>query len=826
MRTKHEHTFRVTLATLLLALTGGAAMAQISNNPGLYTVRETNIPYVNDCIFTDAQYYNGKLYAAYIDGQDASNVRVGTFDVNGVTGEMKQRSEYLLRVGGIYQDAELVVFRNRLYLIWKNNTSGQIWIGEIEEGSDNLKKTRMLDDGKTYANFGATIYRDKICVILHRRTSNQLQVYHYDDPELNDGWTWCGTVRNGDQDNIKLDGSQSLLFDYTPDDHWDVESWYGFDKDTGKPAEKLIVGRIHNGNFEAFSYQGEYGSGGNWPQKWNEWVSCPIGRSKTFSLKLAQGAIEGYTDTNEKGYTTESNPMIFSYCTYDGKGTGEHFLKEFYPGENRFSTSDPIYTDLPYGYVSIATAAFPTSELAPGGGLYYKQFIYLNRGNKLSFHWGQRTYTASIRSNELVEKRQSFDNDSILFANPELRKLVRLVGIVEGPPPTVVDNNDWFRDLGVASSLDFSMGSSSSSSVSRLYKSEIKCSFGPHTDKLTAAFGGGYAFQKEHEEVQSQSESITVNFVADDTTDFRAIALYSVPILTRCDLTYLTPTGRNDVRMPVFSYTYMPRQSIKQVELPLYLEPFCVDKAYRLSDWEARDILVSTGSESIPSKSVNFTLNTPQINMELETSGTISDSQTHGAISLMDLKFPFFQLENQSTWEWTDKTTTSTSKGFSATYSRVRRNDPHVRPGETAESFSSTLYLLTPDKSRTLLDQYYPKLLERKIAYRNDTVPFMLPDDKPFVLAWDINNITYTHGDITTTSDKVAATEPLTVTYREGTLTVDCLPGATVNVYRMDGVRVGSQQAVSGRAVFHLSGDLYTVEVITQRYRKIQKVAR
>jgi len=30
--------------------------------------------------------------------------------------------------------------------------------------------------------------------------------------------------------------------------------------------------------------------------------------------------------------------------------------------------------------------------------------------------------------------------------------------------------------------------------------------------------------------------------------------------------------------------------------------------------------------------------------MTLETSGTISDSQTKGAISLMDLKFPFFQL--------------------------------------------------------------------------------------------------------------------------------------------------------------------------------------
>ena len=105
--------------------------------------------------------------------------------------------------------------------------------------------------------------------------------------------------------------------------------------------------------------------------------------------------------------------------------------------------------------------------------------------------------------------------------------------------------------------------------------------------------------------------------------------------------------------------------------------------------------------------------------MTLETSGTISDSQTKGAISLMDLKFPFFQLENQSSWEWTDQTTATTSQGISASYSKIRRTDKHVRPEETAESFSSTLYLLTAEKSNTLRDQYYPKLLERKITLRH-----------------------------------------------------------------------------------------------------------
>ena len=828
---------RLIAVFLLITASTTTVKAQISQHPELYKVKEFH-NYESDggayYCFTDAQYYQGKLYGVYINNNGPSAVCLTAFEVNGETQTMKQstigetnKKEIRLNEFGVYQDAEIIVYRNRFYVLWKNNTNGQIWIGEVDMKKGEYKKTRMLDDGKTYANFAATIYRDKICVILHRRTNKKLQVYQYGDPELNSGWDWCGTVRNAGHDNIELKGSTGISMEYDPDDHWDATSWYGYDDTEKKNVEKLIVGRLKSGTFEAFSYSGEYGKDNTWPSKWEEYAHHDIGRSKTFSLKLIQADIEGYAADNTNGYKASSNPLIFSYCSYDGKGTGEHFLKKFYPGSNSFAADAPIYTDLPYGYTAVATAADPTTETAPGGGLYYKQYIYLLRGNQQPYHWFKHSYVASIRSNEIVERRSSFNDEKALFGNSELRNLVRLVGIIEGPPPTVVDNNEWFGDLGVASSLAFTMGSGTSNSVSRLYKSDLKCSFGPHTDKLTAAFGGGYSFQKQHEEVTSQSESITVTFEANDTADYRAIALYSVPILTRCDLEYLSPTRRQSVRMPIFSYTYMTRQSIKQVEVPLDLEPFRIDNPSKLGDWEAREILTMTASEPNVSKSVNFSLNSERIDMTLETSGTISDSQTKGAISHMDLKFPFFQLENQSSWEWTDQTTATTSQGISASYSKIRRTDKHVRPEETAESFSSTLYLLTAEKSNTLRDQYYPKLLERKISFGTDTFPFMVNSDKPFVLAWDINNITYVRGDVSITGNEVVtADEPLSIRFLNGMLTVDCLPGATVNVYSMNGTLAGHQQAVSGKAIFSLPGHLYTVEVVTERYRKVQKVVR
>ena len=78
----------------------------------------------------------------------------------------------------------------------------------------------------------------------------------------------------------------------------------------------------------------------------------------------------------------------------------------------------------------------------------------------------------------------------------------------------------------------------------------------------------------------------------------------------------------------------------------------------------------------------------------------------------------------------------------------------------------------------------------------------------------------------TTGNEVVTADEPLSIRFLNGMLTVDCLPGATVNVYSMNGTLAGHQQAVSGKAIFSLPGHLYTVEVVTERYRKIQKVAR
>lgn len=163
---------------LLICASTTTVKAQISQHPELYKVKEFhNMDKDGGAYycFTDAQYYQGKLYGVYIDNNGPSSIRLIAFEVNGETRTMEQstvgdtgKKMIFLNDFGVYQDAEIIVYRNRFYVLWKNNTNGQIWIGEVDMKKGEYKKTRMLDDGKTYANFAATIYRDKICVILHR----------------------------------------------------------------------------------------------------------------------------------------------------------------------------------------------------------------------------------------------------------------------------------------------------------------------------------------------------------------------------------------------------------------------------------------------------------------------------------------------------------------------------------------------------------------------------------------------------------------------------------------------------------------------------------
>lgn len=149
---------RLIAVFLLITASTTTVKAQISQHPELYKVKEFH-NYESDggayYCFTDAQYYQGKLYGVYINNNGPSAVCLTAFEVNGETQTMKQstigetnKKEIRLNEFGVYQDAEIIVYRNRFYVLWKNNTNGQIWIGEVDMKRENTRKPVCSMTGK------------------------------------------------------------------------------------------------------------------------------------------------------------------------------------------------------------------------------------------------------------------------------------------------------------------------------------------------------------------------------------------------------------------------------------------------------------------------------------------------------------------------------------------------------------------------------------------------------------------------------------------------------------------------------------------------------
>ena len=84
---------RLIAVFLLITASTTTVKAQISQHPELYKVKEFH-NYESDggayYCFTDAQYYQGKLYGVYINNNGPSAVCLTAFEVNGETQTMKQ----------------------------------------------------------------------------------------------------------------------------------------------------------------------------------------------------------------------------------------------------------------------------------------------------------------------------------------------------------------------------------------------------------------------------------------------------------------------------------------------------------------------------------------------------------------------------------------------------------------------------------------------------------------------------------------------------------------------------------------------------------------
>lgn len=800
--------------------------AQISENAAVYKASNLGaegFPYYSACT------YKGEIYCVQIYNPSRGSVRLIRMNKSNDGQLSFSDSHWTIDKGGIYQDAELVEWFGKLLVFYKNNTTGRIYVSEFDGNrfSDGVR----VDDHATYANFAVVKYMDKLCLLYHLRSDEKIHIKYITGgiPGSDSGWTEWGTVKNGNNDDVRFWGYSGIQVEYTSSSTvggaWDATQWIGVDKN-GLNKEMLVVGRVKNGPnvFEAFTYEGSMNAN---EQSWNPYVEGAGAHQKAYHLKMVQAGIESISDNN-------TNPLQYIYASWDGNTVGEVFIKEFYPQSLAFPTGKHNYTDIPYGSFGATTYNDLVSDnsTSPTPGMTYRQKIAIIRGNGPGYHWSGN-HAATLKSYHVRLNWQTFDDGNSLFKNPELRKFIRLEGILEGPPPSIVNNEQWYKNLqkesgkAFASSI-FSMEKSTESGMatSNGYASTLKMGLGPNNDKLTAQFNLGYEYSKKATKETTLTTSYGLSVSSTYAGESNGLAFYNVPIINRYDFEIwdFNNTARNRsikqgsqfniVGESIMTYEFSLKPDPAHIDGTEYTNgPSNIGDPSNLKSWENREILKGVQNSSTTKNCINLGYNINTINnwADLREKVTTKGESSYTLNMGSTLKVPFFNLETSMEYEFTRTNTTTMGTSLRVDLANISRSS--IPQGQTPyTTFNLRLYILTKDNSTIPRNRFYPLMKNTKINMGGVPQPMMIDSDgDPFILAWATNGVSL-KSDLMATDNAELTKDRLFHTYTTGNqLVMKCEPNTDIIVYNSTGSVVYQTKATSDILTTTLPAGFYIV---------------
>lgn len=758
---KWRQLFRGTLLLIFLFFTSQAIQAQL-NEPILKETCEYESHKLggNGFPFHDAVNFKGKVYAVQIYNAARGTVRVCALDYEANTGKIKFGSATNVTSGGIYTDSELIEWKGKLVVFWKNNTTGHIVLNYSDDGKTFLDKGITVHKDPTFSDFAVVKYKDKLCLLYHEKlplsdetsiydTKGKIYIKYTEDVNLsNASWKNYGTVKNSNQDNILFKGNKTISPNHTSSsraDAWDAESWIG-NNANGENSEMLVVGRVKNegksqGKFEAFNYEGNLGEKSN--DAWNPYIAQDGSCLNAFYLKLVQASVKGVTSVN-------TMPIQFIYATDQNKVVGEVFFKEFLPSNKVFSSTSQKYCDIPYGYFGVATSNLLLEDKLSDPTdphRLYRQKLHLIRGNGPGYHYSDN-YALSLSSNLIKTKSLSMKNSIDLFSEEKLRPLITFEGIVEGPPPTIVNSDEWYKKL-----FDYFTNQYSASSITLGHSEEechsekwgggiaAKVGIGPNIEGIKTRFCMDLKLAGYDEKQVSHKVSYEYQDFAADVNRLQATAFYTVPNIVRYDYEVWNCDkidGRINSVCPMVDFRIM---SYTMVPIPVSLSeaPFNIKDPSNLQCWNKRTCLV--GAENIPTHqklNMGFKINTGNQTAQIEKSTTITSSFSASFEIGTDIDLPFFSLDFMGGFNYEYITTNTIAKSLSYTLNAVPLST--VPAGITPISnYLLSLYVLTHESSDLLDRYYYPEMKKKKLHYGNHDFSMLVEGEKPFVIAWEAN---------------------------------------------------------------------------------------
>ena len=631
------------------------------------------------------------------------------------------------------EDVSLVVFNNLLYVFYANywsptpySSSTDVYCKIFKDSHSEPLQTILFSKVKNASRIGATVLNGSLYLLCQDDSSKKINILKGSGACMTEtDFQQVDTVKYAWLDNKPWDSIDEKPLTYEDlklgsKDCWDVTTWHGY---AGGVSEMMVVGRSCGKELYAYMYDGK---------EWFLTQSTSLDVDADVSnLKLIQGAVAGITQG-------KGNPLQFTYSLVKSKKSKFNTLlisSLIPPGSCRYKVNcwgATINSTISTGsFAVVASLSHINSSISE----MFQQYIYIIRGysqdEKFPYAVGR------ITSNQLRIKKSQLNLDwKDHSKNEELRKLMPILLVVEGGPPTFVNTPEWFADFfkdhpipPFVTNLRVENAVTSSTEYGLTMGSSIKCIGGASAEIFSLKIGLEAAFKNKYgiDYEKTQSRSFEFKILKYSDKEFGSI-FYLVPSLERIDVAVYDYTGAT-VIPELGSLTKITCTGINIYEevYPLAAKPSCIKDPYDLTSWVNRDILSNTKNPLI---SFTKSLESSVLSVSSEKCIGFESGKVTEKVFTTNCEIPFFDFEEKLSLEFE-----ITSKCLFKDKLEVileKNNESTIPASNTISSYAGYLYSLNPSSTD------YASYLQRL----KDTQRITSVNNKQMlILCWGVDQI-------------------------------------------------------------------------------------
>lgn len=554
------------------------------------------------------------------------------------------------------QDVSLVVFNNLLYVFYVNywspsqfSSSNDLYCTIFKEDAHEPLRTIYFSKIKSTCRIGATALNGSLYLLYQDDSTKKINLLKGSGAYLAEtDFQQVDTVKNVWLDNSPWDSIDDKPLSYEDlklgsKDCWDVTTWYGRASST---TEMMVVGRSCGKELYAYMYDGK---------EWSFTQSTLLDVDADVSnIKLSQAAVAGVTHGT-------ANPLQFIYSLVKSKKSkcNTLLISAYTPTANcRYKVN--CWGATLNSSISTGTFGVTTSLVHMDDGNVnekFQQYLYIIRGYCQD---AKDPYAVGrITSNQLCIKKSQFNLDWKNHSqNEELRKLMPILLVVEGGPPTFVNTPEWFTDFfkdppipPFVTNLRVENAATSSTEYGLTMGSSIKCVGSAGFECFSLKIGLEAAFKNKYgvDYEKTQARSVEFKILKYSDQEFGSI-FYLLPSLERIDVAVYDYTGAT-VITDFGSLTKITCTGINIYEevYPLTNKPSCIKDPYDLNSWVNRDILANTNKPII---SFTKSLESSVLSVSSEKSIGFESGQVEEKVFTAMFDIPFFKFDEKLTLEF------------------------------------------------------------------------------------------------------------------------------------------------------------------------------